>query len=94
MRWTAPKRAAGSSIAAGNGRTNIGTVHLDANELAFASDGSLTITLSHAQPAAAEAKQNWLPAPDGQFALIVRTYVPTQPLLDGAYKLPKVEKAE
>lgn len=77
-----------------NGRTNIGTVHLDANELAFAPDGSLTITLSHAEPAGGEAKQNWLPAPEGQFALIVRTYVPTPPLLDGSYKLPDVEKAK
>jgi hypothetical protein len=76
-----------------NGRTNIGTVYLDANELAFAADGSLKLTLSHAEPPAGEARQNWLPAPEGQFALIVRTYVPTQPLLDGTYKLPDVERA-
>jgi hypothetical protein len=76
-----------------NGRTNVGTVHLDADELAFAADGSLTITLSHAEPAGAEAKRNWLPAPEGQFALIVRAYVPTPPLLDGSYKLPDVKRA-
>jgi hypothetical protein len=34
-----------------NVRTNIGTISLDANELKFATDGSLTITISHAQPA-------------------------------------------
>ena len=33
-----------------NRRTNIGTVNLDANELKLAPDGSLTITISHAQP--------------------------------------------
>ena len=33
-----------------NGRTNVGTVSLDANELKFAPDGSLTITMSHEQP--------------------------------------------
>jgi hypothetical protein len=76
-----------------NGRTNVGTVNLDANELKFAPDGSLTITISHAQPADAVARANWLPAPDGQFALIVRAYVPTQPLQDGSYKLPNVERA-
>jgi hypothetical protein len=76
-----------------NGRTNIGTVNLDANELKFADDGSVTITISHEQPADTVAQANWLPAPEGQFALIVRTYVPTKPLLDGDYKLPNVEHA-
>jgi hypothetical protein len=75
-----------------NGRTNIGTVNLDANELKFASDGSLTITMSHEPPADPEARANWLPAPEGQFALIVRAYVPTQPILDGSYKLPNVQR--
>ena len=75
-----------------NGRTNIGTVNLDANELKFADDGSVTITISHEQPAGAVAQANWLPAPEGQFALIVRTYVPTQPILDGGYKLPNVQR--
>jgi hypothetical protein len=30
--------------------------------------------------------------PEEQVALIVRAYVPTQPLLDGSYKLPNVER--
>lgn len=55
-----------------NGRTNIGTVSLDAKELAVAGDDSLTLTLSHEEPADA-AKANWLPAPEGQFA---RTIAP------------------
>jgi hypothetical protein len=77
-----------------NGRTNIGTVNLDANELKFAADGSLTITMSREEPTDADAKANWLPAPDGQFALIVRAYVPMQPILEGAYKLPNVQQPE
>lgn len=75
-----------------NGRTNIGTVNLDANELKFAPDGSLTIHMSHEPPTDANARANWLPAPEGQFALIVRTYVPMQAILDGVYKLPDVER--
>jgi hypothetical protein len=75
-----------------NGRTNAGTVSLDANELKFAPDGSLTITMSGDEPADATAKANWLPAPEGQFALMVRAYVPTQTILDGGYKLPNVER--
>jgi hypothetical protein len=31
--------------------------------------------------------------PEGQFASIVRAYVPTQPLLDGTYELPNVQRA-
>jgi hypothetical protein len=76
-----------------NGRTNTGTVSLDANELTFADDGSLTITMSHEEPADPAAKTNWLPAPEGQFALIVRAYVPTQSILDGSYKFPDVERS-
>jgi hypothetical protein len=72
-----------------NGRTNIRTVSLDANELKFADDGSLTVTISRQQPADAVARANWLPAPEGQSALIVRAYVPTQPVLDGSYKLER-----
>ena len=76
-----------------NGRTNIGTVSLEANELKFANDESLTIHISHQSPTDADAKANWLPAPDDQFALIVRTYVPSEALLSGAYKLPNVQRA-
>jgi hypothetical protein len=75
-----------------NGRHNIGTVNLDADELKFAADGSLTLHLSHAPPDAADARANWLPAPDAQFALIVRTYVPKAELIDGSYKLPDVQR--
>lgn len=77
-----------------NGRTNIGTVNLDANELKFAKDGSLTLTLSSKEPTDTDARANWLPAPNDQFALIVRAYVPTDQVLDGTYKLPNVERAK
>jgi hypothetical protein len=32
-------------------------------------------------------------APEGQFALIIRIHVPTQPLVDGTYTLPNVPRA-
>ena len=41
---------------------NIGTVSLGANELKFAADGALTITMSHEEPADAEARASWLPS--------------------------------
>jgi hypothetical protein len=75
-----------------NGRTNIGTVSLDAEELKFAPDGSLTLHLSKDEPTDADARANWLPAPEGQFALIIRAYVPEQAILAGSYKFPNVER--
>ncbi|WHO40516.1 DUF1254 domain-containing protein [Sphingobium sp. AP49] len=75
-----------------NGRHNIGTVNLDANELQFDEDGSLTLILSSEAPEDEAGKANWLPAPHDQFALIVRAYVPTAAILDGGYRLPDVER--
>jgi hypothetical protein len=49
-----------------NGRPNIGCVNLDAKELDFAADGSLTITMSHEEPTDALANTNWLPAAEGR----------------------------
>ena len=76
-----------------NGRHNIGTVNLDADELRFAEDGSLTLFLSSDEPSNEGERANWLPAPADQFALIVRAYVPTAPILNGDYKLPDVVRA-
>jgi len=73
-----------------NNRHNLGTVNLDANELHFGEDGSLTLVLSSDEPRDAAEKANWLPAPRDTFALIVRAYVPDTTILDGTYKLPQV----
>jgi len=75
-----------------NGRTNIGTVSLNADELKFNADGSLTLTLSRTEPTEEAAKANWLPTPEGQFALIIRAYVPDETILDSSYKFPNVER--
>ncbi|MBW8734435.1 MAG: DUF1254 domain-containing protein, partial [Asticcacaulis sp.] len=53
-------------------------------------DGSLTIVVAHTAP---KDTANWLPAPDGRFQLLFRTYQPEAPLLDGRYKLPPLQKA-
>ncbi len=52
-------------------------------------DGGLTLTISHTPPA---DTANWLPAPDGRFQLLFRTYQPQAPLLDGRYKLPPLQR--
>ncbi|WP_274627475.1 DUF1254 domain-containing protein [Arvimicrobium flavum] len=75
-----------------NGRTNIGTVSLDADELKFGPDGTLMLVMSHAEPTEADARANWLPAPEGQFALIIRAYVPSEAILKDKYAFPDVER--
>jgi hypothetical protein len=72
--------------------TNIGIVYLDADELKFAPDGSLTLNLSKDEPTDANAKANWLPAPEGQFALIIQADVAEQAILDGSFKFPDVQR--
>jgi hypothetical protein len=54
-------------------------------------DGSLTITIQSAQPDPG-ADANWLPAPAGDFYLILRLYQPTDAILDGTWQLPQVTK--
>jgi len=58
--------------------------------LVKAADGSLTLVIQHDRPADAA---NWLPAPDGKFQLIFRTYQPGPAILDGSYKLPPLLRA-
>ena len=53
-------------------------------------DGGLTLVISHTAP---KDTANWLPAPEGRFQLLFRTYQPEAPLLDGRYKLPPLKRA-
>lgn len=53
-------------------------------------DGSLDIWIGHAPPVGDRAS-NWLPAPDGPFALFMRAYLPKAEMLEGAYRFPAVE---
>lgn len=57
--------------------------------LVTAADGSLEIWMS-ALPPPDERRTNWLPAPAGPFALILRAYSPRAPLREGQYRLPRV----
>ena len=54
-------------------------------------DGSLTIYVQHESPGVA-TESNWLPAPTGEFYLILRTYLPGPDILSHAWKPPPVEK--
>ncbi|MDB5972369.1 MAG: hypothetical protein JWQ90_4819 [Hydrocarboniphaga sp.] len=58
-------------------------------DLVYGSDGSLTLHVGHRDPGG-QASANWLPAPAGPFALVLRAYLPDASLVDGRYRLPAV----
>lgn len=62
-------------------------------KLQYASDGSLTIYIQHDKPAATLVS-NWLPSPDGDFAMTIRCYWPDEVLQNGDWLAPVVEKAK
>ncbi len=55
-------------------------------------DGSLDILIQRDSPGA-DKESNWLPAPDGDFRLVARAYLPRPELLEGRFKYPSVEPA-
>jgi hypothetical protein len=54
-------------------------------------DGSLTLYAGKDDPGG-ESTANWLPAPEGTFSLYIRAYWGEEPILDGSWQPPKVEK--
>jgi hypothetical protein len=58
--------------------------------LVRAPDGSLRLHVSRRPPPGPQ--QNWLPAPDGPFYLILRLYHPQERLLSGQYRFPDLER--
>lgn len=70
-------------------RYKVGT---DTKGLVKAADGSITIPVQAARPAGANA-ENWLPAPGGDFYLLLRLYQPNDAIRSGQYQLPQVNKA-
>ena len=62
--------------------------------LQFNPDGSLDFYIQATSPGP-DKEANWLPAPpSGTFNLVVRNFWPKESVLDGAYKLPPVKKAQ
>lgn len=67
-------------------RYSVGT---KTSNLQYAEDGSLTVYVQRDQPADEQAS-NWLPAPDGDFEMTIRTYWPKPEVLSGAWQPPAV----
>jgi hypothetical protein len=68
------------------GRYSLGT---KSRQMRFNPDGSLTIYVQR-EPPREELRQNWLPAPDGQFSLYLRAYWPEVSVIDGSWTPPAV----
>lgn len=59
------------------------------NKFNFNPDGSVDIYLQH-EPPIKNLQPNWLPAPEGDFALVLRMYWPKEALLNGGWESPGV----
>lgn len=69
-------------------RYKVGT---DTKDLKKGADGSITIAVQNEQPNQA-AGVNWLPAPKGDFYVILRLYQPSNDISDGTYQLPQTAR--
>lgn len=64
----------------------------DRDELELEPDGSLEITIQHDRPE--DSNANWLPAPDGDFNLMLHMYWPSRRVLDGSWATPPVRRVD
>jgi hypothetical protein len=63
----------------------------DSPGLTFAADGSLTLYLQADRPEGVP-EANWLPADRAGFIVALRTYLPQQPIIDGAWFPPAIQR--
>ena len=59
--------------------------------LKYNPDGSLDAYIQHDSPGQRK-ESNWLPAPEGPFSVTLRMYWPKEPVLDGSWKPPAIQK--
>jgi hypothetical protein len=64
----------------------------DRDELELCPDGSLEIVIQHDRPEGSD--DNWLPAPEGDFYLMLHMYWPSRRVLDGRWKAPPVQRLD
>jgi hypothetical protein len=65
----------------------------DRDKLQFNDDGSLDIYIQHKSPGK-DKESNWLPAPSGDFDLVLRAYWPMLSVLTGDWNPPPVKRLQ
>ena len=65
----------------------------DRDKLKFNKDGSLDIYIQHKSPGKIK-ESNWLPAPSGDFDLVLRVYWPSMAVLTGEWNPPPVKRVK
>jgi len=65
----------------------------DRDKLQYNKDGSLDIYIQHASPGK-DKESNWLPAPEGDFDLVLRAYWPMYEVLTGGWNPPAVKRVK
>ncbi|MHA3786937.1 DUF1254 domain-containing protein [Flavobacterium hauense] len=63
----------------------------DRSNLKTNADGSVDIYFQNASPGK-DKEANWLPAPKGEFNILLRVYWPKEEMLNGSWKAPAVKK--
>jgi hypothetical protein len=63
------------------------------NALQANADGSVTLYVQKESPGK-DKETNWLPAPEGEFALMLRLYWPEESVLDGKWAPPAVKRVK
>jgi len=63
----------------------------DRDKLKFNADGSLDIYIQNESPNA-DKQPNWLPAPNGEFNLVLRSYLPSAAIQEQRWTPPPVQK--
>lgn len=63
----------------------------DRSNLKTNADGSLDIYIQHSNPGK-DKEANWLPAPEGDFNILLRVYWPKEEMINGSWTPPGVKK--
>jgi hypothetical protein len=61
-------------------------------DLERAKDGSLTLYIQAEAPGWGTPASNWLPAPRGEFLVVMRLYWPKPEAVDGTWKAPPMKR--
>ena len=78
---------AGAGLVSVSGRSRMP----EARAKARCGGGGLTIYVQKEIPGA-DKEANWLPAPGGQFFLILRTYLPAEGIVNQTWQPPRIER--